>query len=34
MTLNFGLLWPFRNPDWARVGWEELYRSHLKLIVD
>jgi alkanesulfonate monooxygenase SsuD/methylene tetrahydromethanopterin reductase-like flavin-dependent oxidoreductase (luciferase family) len=34
MTLNFGLLWPFRNPDWARVGWEELYRSHLDLIVD
>ena len=34
MTLNFGLLWPFRNPHWARVGWEELYRSHLKLIVD
>jgi alkanesulfonate monooxygenase SsuD/methylene tetrahydromethanopterin reductase-like flavin-dependent oxidoreductase (luciferase family) len=34
MTLNFGLLWPFRNPDWARVGWKELYRSHLDLIVD
>ena len=34
MTLRFGLLWPFRNPDWARVGWEELYRSHLDLVVD
>ena len=34
MTLNFGVLWPFRNPDWARVGWDELYRSHLDLIDD
>jgi alkanesulfonate monooxygenase SsuD/methylene tetrahydromethanopterin reductase-like flavin-dependent oxidoreductase (luciferase family) len=34
MTLRFGLLWPFRNPDWARVGWEEFYRSHLDLVVD
>ncbi len=34
MTLNFGLLWPFRNPDWARVDWEELYRSHLDLVVE
>lgn len=34
MTLRFGLLWPFRNPDWARVGWDEFYRSHLELIVD
>lgn len=34
MTLRFGLLWPFRNPAWARVPWEEVYRSHLDLIVD
>lgn len=34
MTLNFGLLWPFRNPDWARVDWQELYRTHLDLVVD
>ena len=34
MTLRFGLLWPFRNPEWARVPWEQLYRSHLDLIVD
>ena len=34
MTLRFGILWPFRNPSWARVAWDELYRSHLELIVD
>ena len=34
MTLRFGVLWPFRNPEWARVAWDELYRSHLDLIVD
>lgn len=34
MTLRFGLLWPFRNPDWARVHWDEFYRSHLDLIVE
>lgn len=34
MALRFGLLWPFRNPEFARVPWEELYRSHLDLIVD
>jgi alkanesulfonate monooxygenase SsuD/methylene tetrahydromethanopterin reductase-like flavin-dependent oxidoreductase (luciferase family) len=34
MTLRFGVLWPFRNPGWARVPWEELYRSHLELITD
>ncbi|OBH40589.1 LLM class flavin-dependent oxidoreductase [Mycobacterium mantenii] len=34
MTLRLGLLWPFRNPEWARVGWDELYRSHLDLIVE
>ena len=34
MTLRFGLLWPFRNPDWARIPWDEFYRSHLDLIVD
>ncbi len=32
--IRFGLLWPFRNPEFARVPWEELYRSHLDLIVD
>jgi len=34
MTLRFGLLWPFRNPAWARVKWDVLYRSHLDLIVE
>src|SRR5579862_15337 len=34
MPLEFGLLWPFRNPDFARVPWDELYRTHLDLIVE
>ena len=34
MDLRFGLLWPFRNPDFGRVPWEQLYRSHLDLIVE
>jgi alkanesulfonate monooxygenase SsuD/methylene tetrahydromethanopterin reductase-like flavin-dependent oxidoreductase (luciferase family) len=34
MSLRFGLLWPFRNPDFARVPWEDLYRDHLDLIVE
>ncbi|MFT5349577.1 MAG: alkanesulfonate monooxygenase SsuD [Gammaproteobacteria bacterium] len=34
MSLRFGLLWPFRNPDFARVAWKDLYREHLDLIVD
>jgi alkanesulfonate monooxygenase SsuD/methylene tetrahydromethanopterin reductase-like flavin-dependent oxidoreductase (luciferase family) len=32
--LRFGLLWAFRNPDFARVPWDELYRSHLDLVVE
>lgn len=34
MTLRFGLLWPFRNPDAPRVAWDEFYRSHLDLVVE
>ncbi len=34
MTLRFGLLWPFRNPTWAHVGWDDFYRSQLDLIVE
>lgn len=34
MSLRFGVLWPFRNPEFARVPWESLYRSHLDLIAD
>ena len=34
MTLKFGLLWSFRNPAWARVPFEELYRTHLDLVVE
>jgi alkanesulfonate monooxygenase SsuD/methylene tetrahydromethanopterin reductase-like flavin-dependent oxidoreductase (luciferase family) len=34
VTLRFGLLWSFRNPDWNRVPWNELYRSHLDLVVE
>jgi alkanesulfonate monooxygenase SsuD/methylene tetrahydromethanopterin reductase-like flavin-dependent oxidoreductase (luciferase family) len=34
MTLQFGVLWSFRNPESARVPWEELYSSHLDLVVD
>ena len=32
--LRFGLIWPFRNPDFSRVPWDELYRDHLALIVE
>jgi alkanesulfonate monooxygenase SsuD/methylene tetrahydromethanopterin reductase-like flavin-dependent oxidoreductase (luciferase family) len=34
MSLRFGLLWPFRNPEWSRVPWDELYRDHLELIAE
>lgn len=34
MSLRFGVLWPFRNPEHARVPWEQLYRTHLDLISD
>lgn len=34
MNLRFGLLWSFRNPEFNRVPWQDLYRSHLDLIVD
>lgn len=34
MNLQFGVLWSFRNPAWAKVPWEELYRTHLDLVVE
>ncbi|MEM7541560.1 MAG: LLM class flavin-dependent oxidoreductase [Pseudomonadota bacterium] len=34
MKLKFGVLWPFRNPEFNRVPWTDLYRTHLDLIVD
>lgn len=34
MNLRFGLLWPFRNPAFNKVPWQDLYRNHLELIVD
>ncbi len=34
MNPRFGLLWSFRNPEFNRVPWPDLYRSHLDLIVD
>ena len=34
MSLRFGLLWPFRNPEFARAGWGDLYRAHLELVAD
>ena len=34
MNLKFGLLWSFRNPAFNRVPWQDLYRSHMDLIVD
>jgi alkanesulfonate monooxygenase SsuD/methylene tetrahydromethanopterin reductase-like flavin-dependent oxidoreductase (luciferase family) len=34
MSLRFGLLWPFRNPDYARVPWDQLYHDHLELIAE
>ena len=34
MSVKFGFAWPFRNPLHARVPWDQLYRSHLDLIVD
>ena len=33
-SLRFGVLWPFRNSEFARVPWEQLYRTHLDLIAD
>lgn len=32
--LQFGLLWSFRNPAFARVGWDDVYRDHLELAVE
>ena len=34
MTPRFGLMWPFRNPAFARVPWPEFYRQQLDLIVE
>lgn len=34
MHLRFGLLWSFRNPAFNRIPWQDLYRSHMDLIVD
>jgi alkanesulfonate monooxygenase SsuD/methylene tetrahydromethanopterin reductase-like flavin-dependent oxidoreductase (luciferase family) len=34
MKVKFGFAWPFRNPAFARMPWDHLYRSHLDLIVD
>ena len=34
MNLRFGILWPFRNPHFNFVPWQDLYRSHLDLIVE
>ncbi len=34
MNLRFGLLWSFRNPQFNRVPWQDLYRNHMDLIVD
>ncbi|MFT4583318.1 MAG: alkanesulfonate monooxygenase SsuD [Gammaproteobacteria bacterium] len=33
MNVRFGLLWPFRNPSFNRVPWQDLYRTHMDLIV-
>jgi probable F420-dependent oxidoreductase len=32
--MNFGLLFPFRNPEWNRVPFEALYRDHIRLAVE
>ena len=34
MSLRFGLKWSFQNPGFARVPWEQLYRTHLDLIAE
>jgi alkanesulfonate monooxygenase SsuD/methylene tetrahydromethanopterin reductase-like flavin-dependent oxidoreductase (luciferase family) len=34
LSPQFGLLWPFRNPAFARVPWDELYSAHLELVVE
>lgn len=34
MALNFGLMFPFRNPHFARIPWETLYRNELDNIVE
>jgi alkanesulfonate monooxygenase SsuD/methylene tetrahydromethanopterin reductase-like flavin-dependent oxidoreductase (luciferase family) len=34
MNLRFGILWSFRNPEFNRVPWTDLYRTHLDLIAE
>jgi alkanesulfonate monooxygenase SsuD/methylene tetrahydromethanopterin reductase-like flavin-dependent oxidoreductase (luciferase family) len=34
VTLDFGLMFPFRNPDFARIPWDTLYRNDLDLAVE
>ena len=34
MSLKFGILWSFRNPEFARMPWADLYRNHLDLCVE
>ena len=34
MAPRFGLLWPFRNPAFARAPWTEFYREQLELIAE
>ena len=34
MALKFGLLWPFRNPEFSRQPWPAFYRDHLDLCVE
>jgi alkanesulfonate monooxygenase SsuD/methylene tetrahydromethanopterin reductase-like flavin-dependent oxidoreductase (luciferase family) len=34
MSFSFGLLWTFRNPPFARVPWDQLYREQLELIAE
>ena len=34
MALKFGLLWPFRNPEFSRQPWPAFYRAHLDLCVE
>jgi alkanesulfonate monooxygenase SsuD/methylene tetrahydromethanopterin reductase-like flavin-dependent oxidoreductase (luciferase family) len=34
VSVRIGLQWSFRNPAFARVPWDELYRDHLDLIAE
>lgn len=34
MSLPFVLLWQFRDPSFARIAWDHVYRSQLELVAE